>query len=181
MPRIAPLPPETADARTDATLKAVQTKLGMLPNLFTTLARAPAALSGYLQLAESLSGGRLSARQRELVAIAIAQDNACEYCLSAHAAIGRGLGLSDEDIERARHGGAREPEDDAVTEFALLVSHTRAEVTDRELETARRAGLDDGQIIEIIANVSLNVLTNYVNRVAGTEVDFPVIALSSAA
>jgi uncharacterized peroxidase-related enzyme len=153
----------------------------MLPNLFTTLAHAPAALSGYLQLAESLAGGRLSPRQRELVAIAVAQDNACEYCLSAHAAIGRGLGLSDEDIERARHGGAREPGDDAVTEFALLVSRTRAEITDRELETARRAGLDDGQFIEIIANVALNVLTNYVNRIAGTEVDFPVIALSSAA
>ena len=141
MPRILPVNPDQADAKTAATLKAIKTKLGMLPNLFTTLAHAPAALDGYLQLSESLSRGRLSARQREMIAIAVAQANACAYCLSAHAAIGQGVGLSNEDIERARHGGARDPKDEAVTELAL---------------------------------------TNYVNRVADTVVDFPVVDLSPA-
>ena len=181
MPRITPAPIDKTDTRTAATLKAAKARLGMLPNLFTTLARAPAALNGYLQLAESLAGGRLSGRQRELVAIAIAQENGCEYCLSAHAAIARGLGLEDEDIVRARHGGATDPLDDAVTEFALLVTRTRAAITDKEVEFARQSGLDDGLVIEIIANVALNVLTNYVNRVAGTDVDFPLIVLSPAA
>lgn len=181
MPRIAPIPLEHTDVKTAATLKAVSARLGMLPNLFTTLARAPAALNGYLQLAEALAGGRLSGRQRELVAIAVAQENACGYCLSAHTALGRKLGLDDDDIARARHGGATDPLDDAVIDFALLVTQTRAAITDSELDAARRAGLDDALMIEIVAQVALNVLTNYVNRVAGTEVDFPVVDLSSAA
>jgi len=181
MPRIVPVDPDHTGARTAATLKAVKAKLGMLPNLFTTLARAPVALNGYLQLSEALSQGRLTPRQREMIAIAVAQENACEYCLSAHAAIGQRLGLSDEDIERARHGGAVNGRDDAVTEFAQLVVQSRADVSDSALRTARQGGLDDELIIEIIAHIALNVLTNYLNRVAGTEVDFPVVKLSPAA
>lgn len=183
MPRILPVKPDQTDTKTKtaATLKAVKEKLGILPNLFTTLAQAPAALNGYLQLSESLSQGRLSARQRELIAIAVAQENACAYCLSAHVAIGQGVGLSDEDIERARHGGASDPQDAAVTELALRIVQSRADLSDAALAAARQAGLDDGLIIEIITNVALNVLTNYVNRIADTDVDFPVVDLSPAA
>jgi uncharacterized peroxidase-related enzyme len=173
--------PDETDAKTAATLKAVRTKLGILPNLFTTLARAPAALNGYLQLSESLSHGRLTARQREMIAIVVAQANACAYCLSAHAAIGRGVGLSDDDIERAQHGGASDPEDDAITELALWIVQSRGDLNDGDLRAAHQAGLDDGLIVEIIAHVALNVLTNYVSRAAGTDVDFPVVDLSPAA
>jgi uncharacterized peroxidase-related enzyme len=181
MPRILPINLDQTDAKTAATLKAVKGKLGILPNLFTTLAQAPAALNGYLQLSESLSQGHLSARQREMIAIAVAQENACAYCLSAHAAIGQGVGLSEEDIDRARHGGARDRMDDAVTELALRIVQSRADLSDSTLFAARQSGLDDGLIIEIIAHVALNVLTNYVNRIAGTDVDFPVVDLSPAA
>jgi uncharacterized peroxidase-related enzyme len=181
MPRIHPVQPDQTDAGTAATLEAVKAKLGTLPNLFTTLAQAPVALTGYLQLSESLGKGRLTPRQREMIAIAVAQENACEYCLSAHTAIGQGLGLKDEDIERARHGGAVDAMDDAVTELALLIVKSRGDVSDRSLANARNAGLDDGLIIEIIAHVALNVLTNYVNRIAGTVVDFTVVQLSPAA
>jgi uncharacterized peroxidase-related enzyme len=181
MPRIHPIHPEQADDKTAATLSAVRARLGMLPNLFATLARAPAAFNGYLQLSEALGRGRLTSRQREMIAIAVAQENACEYCLSAHTALGHGVGLSDEDIDRARHGGASDPKDDAATELALRIVQSRADLSDSALALARRSGLDDELIIEIVAHVALNVLTNYVNRVAGTEVDFPVVNLSPAA
>lgn len=181
MPHIHPVNPDQTDAGTAATLQAVKAKLGILPNLFTTLAQAPAALNGYLQLSQSLSQGRLSARQREMIAIAVAQENACVYCLSAHAALGKGAGLSADDIERARHGGAQSAMDNALTGLALCIVQSRADISDGTLSSARQAGLDDGLIIEIIAHVALNVLTNYVNRIAGTEVDFPVFDLSSAA
>lgn len=181
MTRIAPVAPERADIKTAATLKAVKAKLGVLPNLITTLARAPAALNGYLQFGEAVAGGKLSARQRELIAIAVAQENACEYCLSAHAAIGKGVGLSEQDIERAREGAARHALDDAITAFALKVVRSRGGVSDADLDAVRKAGADDGLVVEIVANVALNVLTNYLNRVAGTEVDFPVLPLRQAA
>jgi uncharacterized peroxidase-related enzyme len=181
MPRIQPVAPDATDPRTAARLRAVEARLGALPNLFTTLARAPAALTGYLQLADALAGGRLTPRQRELIAIAIAQENACEYCLSAHGAIGRGVGLDDADIDRARNGTAVDPIEQAVTGFALAVVRSRATIDDTTLAAARDAGLDDGLILEITAQVALNILTNYVNRIAGTEVDFPRLALTAAA
>jgi len=180
MQNIAPVEMENTDDVTTATLNAVKEKLGMLPNLFTTLAHSPVALNSYLQQTETLSKGHLSSRQREIVAIAIAQENACEYCLSAHVAIGKGVGLSDDDIGRARLGKAHDPLDDAVATFATQVVQTRAELSGDAIKAARQAGLDDGLIAEIIANISVNVMTNYMNRIAGTVVDFPVTKLLAA-
>ena len=181
MPRIAPIDPQSTNPATAETLAAVKAKLGVLPNLFTTLAHSPAALNGYLQLGETLSKGRLTSRQREMIAIAVAQENRCEYCLSAHAAIGKGAGLSGEDIDRARNGGATDALDDAITDFAVQLVRGRATVTSEQLQAIRDAGVNDGLVMEIIAHVALNVLTNYVNRVADTEVDFPRVDLLSAA
>ena len=94
MRRISPVDLDNIPAATAATLKAVKHKLGMLPNLMTTLAHSSAALNGYLQLSESLGRGRLTARQQEMIALAVGQENSCEYCVSAHAAIGKHAGLS---------------------------------------------------------------------------------------
>jgi AhpD family alkylhydroperoxidase len=158
MTQIAPLTIDTADAATAATLKAVKAKLGMVPNLLATLAHAPAALNGYLGLSETLGTGRLSATQREIVALAAGQANRCQYCLSAHTLIGKGAGLSAEAIAAARTGQAANALDDAMANY-------------------RRAGLDDGLILEVIANIALNTLTNYTNHIADTTVDFPVVAV----
>ncbi|MCB1740893.1 MAG: carboxymuconolactone decarboxylase family protein [Gammaproteobacteria bacterium] len=181
MARIPTLAIEHTDPKTAAALAGVKRKLGRLPNLFTTLAHAPAALQGYLQLFEALAGGQLSAAQRELVAITVAEANACEYCLSAHAAIGRGLGLDDTDIERARTAQAADPMDDAMLAFVAAVVRERGGVSDAELAAARAGGLDEARILEVVALIGLNLLTNYVNRVAETEVDFPRLALRDAA
>lgn len=181
MPRIKPVETQQADAKTAATLKAVQSKLGFLPNMFATMAQAPALLTGYLQLSDALSHGRLNARQREMVAIAVAQENECEYCLSAHAALGKGAGLNDRDIENARSGSALNDTDAAITLLALRIVKSRGVPSDGDLSAARAAGLDDGQIMEIVGHVALNILTNYVNRVAGTDIDFPLLKLGSAA
>lgn len=181
MPRIKPVELHQVEPEVAATLKAVKSKLGMLPNMFATMAQAPVVLTGYLQLSEALSKGRLNARQRELIAIAVAQENQCEYCLSAHAAIGKGAGLNDSDIESARQGEATNETNTAILQLALRIVRTRANLQDEDLDVARKAGLDDAQINEVVANVALNVLTNYINRVAGTEVDFPLLALDNAA
>lgn len=181
MARITPKSLEHTDATTAATLRAVESKLGALPNMFTTFAHAPAALKGYLQLSEALAGGRLGARQRELVAIAVAQENGCEYCLSAHAALGKGAGLDEPAIRQARQGEAGDPLDAAILKLVLTITRSRGGIGDGDLAAARAAGLDDGLVVEVISQVALNVMTNYLNRVAGTEVDFPRVTLSAAA
>jgi uncharacterized peroxidase-related enzyme len=181
MPRINPANPETIDSKSAGTLRAVNKKLGGLPNIFTTFAQSPAALNGYVQLAESLAGGRLSAKQRELIALTVAQENACQYCLSAHTVMGKGVGLSPDEIKQARIGNATQTMDRLITQFALKLVRSKAEISEEEFSTVVHSGLDEGLVVEIIANVALNLMTNYLNKVADTEIDFPVVDLKSAA
>lgn len=182
MPRIQPVNPDTAEPAVKATLDAVRKKFGgKLPNLISTFARSPVALGGYVALSESLSKGRLSAKQREIVALATAQVNRCEYCLSAHSLAGKHAGLTPDDLQAARRGNAQEPTDAAVAALARKVTEARGHVADADLAAARAAGLDDGLIIEVVANVVANVFTNFTNNVAKTEVDFPIVDVALAA
>jgi uncharacterized peroxidase-related enzyme len=183
MSRIAPVDPANADAAVKATLSAVKTKIGMVPNLFSTFARSPAVLNGYLALSDALGAGALTAKQREIVALAVAQANECHYCLSAHTLLGAGAGLSPEAIRKAREGKADDAIDNAVALFARRVVETRGRVSDADLAAARSAGLDDARIVEVIAGVAINVFTNYTNNVAQTDIDFPKVdvALRAAA
>lgn len=175
MPRINPLAAGDGDAATTNTLNAVKAKLGMVPNLFATFARAPAALNGYLALSDALSKGRLDARQREIIALVVAQANECQYCLSAHTALGKGAGLSDSAVLDARAAKAADALDQALATLALRIVRQRGALTDQDVVAARSAGISDELLLEVIANVALNVLTNYTNHIAATEVDFPAV------
>jgi uncharacterized peroxidase-related enzyme len=181
MPFIKPVDRQSTDKQTVKTLNAVERKLGTLPNIFTTFAHSPAALKSYLQLTETLAKGRLSARQREMLAIAVAEENTCEYCLSAHIAIGTNCGLSEQDIILARQGSAADSLDRAITRFAVQVTRSKATLNEVELNGIKRSGLDDELVVEVIANVAMNTMTNYLNRIAGTDVDFPLVKPAVAA
>lgn len=175
MPRIAVVDTTRAEAGVLATLSAVKAKIGMTPNLFATFAQAPAVLNGYVAFSDALAKGALTARQREIIALAVAQANGCEYCLAAHSLMGKGAGLSPDALRKAREGIADDAADAAVARFARRVLDMRGQVADADLAVARSAGLDDGRLLEIIANVAINVLTNYTNNVAQTVVDFPKV------
>lgn len=177
MPRINPKCAEQTDPETAPTLAAVKAKVGMVPNLHATLAAAPTALNAYLAMNDALSKGRLSARQREIVSLASAQINQCQYCLSAHTMLGGGAGLSAEAIAAARSGRADNPADNAVAALTMRLISSRGRISDEELAEAHAAGLDDGLILEVIAHVAMNALTNFTNNVAGTDIDFPVVSL----
>lgn len=172
MSRIPSLTDDQASAEAAPLLKAVQAKLGMVPNMIRTIANSPAALRGYLSLSEALGSGSFNGAERETIALAVAQANACGYCLSAHTMIGKGAGLTPDAIIAARQG-----EGSPLAQFARAVTVSRGDLKPADLEAARAAGLGDGQIIEVIAHIALNTLTNYVNRIAQTDIDFPVVAV----
>jgi len=177
LPRITPRSADQTDSETAATLAAVKAKVGKVPNLYATFAEAPPVLNAYLAANDALSKGRLPARQREIVALASAQINQCEYCLSAHTMLGQGAGLSAEAIAAARSGRAENPADNAVAVLTTQIINARGMLSDNDLADARSAGLDDGLILEVIAHVALNALTNFTNNVAETDIDFPVVSL----
>jgi uncharacterized peroxidase-related enzyme len=175
MNRIQQIDPGSATGKTKQLLDAVNAKLGIVPNLTRVLANAPAALEGYLNFSGALAGGGLSAKVREQIALAVAQGNHCDYCLSAHTFIGGKVGLAANDIVNARQAVGAADKDDAILKLALSIVVQRGEVSDAALKNARSAGLTDAEIVETTANVALNIFTNYINHIAQTVVDFPKV------
>ncbi|MCA8963269.1 MAG: carboxymuconolactone decarboxylase family protein [Planctomycetes bacterium] len=180
MSRIPTIDPAQATGKQKTLLEAVQKKLGRTPNLTRVLANAPSALEGYLQFSGALATGSLPAAVREQIALTVAEANLCEYCLAAHTAIGGMVGLDTAATQAARSASASDPKVDAILKFARSVVVNRGKVTDQDLSKARAAGVGDGEIIETTAHVALNLLTNYVNHVADTVVDFPKVEASAA-
>lgn len=162
-------------------LDAVEKMLGVVPNMFRLIGGSPAALEGYMGLNGAL-GRTLDAKTRERIALAIAQANGCDYCLSAHTYLGLNLAKIDEaEIALNRAGHSGDAKADAAVVFARKVLDTRGRVSDADIAAVRIAGFSEAQVIEIVASVAVNVLTNYVNNVAETDIDFPVVLAAQAA
>ena len=173
---------ETAPAAAQPLLEAVKKQLGMVPNLFRVVANSPAALEGYLGLNGALAKGGLDARTRERIALAIAEVDGCDYCLSAHTYLGKNLAkLDDAEITANRNGASNDPKADAAVRFAAKVARQRGHIGEEDFRAVKLAGYDDAQVIEMVMHVALNSWTNYINEVVQTEIDFPVVTARSAA
>ena len=172
---------EAAPAASRPLLEAVKQQLGIAPNLFRLVSNSPAALEGYLSLSGALAKGALPAPTRERIALAIAEINGCSYCLSAHTYLGLNVAKIDEaEIALNRAGHSADATADAAVVFARKVLEARGHVSDADLAQVRLAGHSEAQIIEIVAHVAINVLTNYLNSVADTDIDFPVVRAAEA-
>ena len=154
-------------AATRAAFGGARKKLDAVPNLFRVIGNAPAVLNGYLAFAGSSGKGAVPPALGERIAVAEAEG--CEYCLAAHSVIGAGAGLSEDDIAAAQAGAAADPRDAA----AITVLANQGRASDGDLAQVRAAGWDDAAIVEISAQVAVNVFTNTVNNVARTPIDFP--------
>ena len=181
MTRIKALEPVEASPKARELLAAVKAKIGMTPNMMKTMAQSAAVLEGYLGLSGALAAGVLSPRLREQIALAVGQTNGCQYCLSAHSAIGKMVGLEMEEIAASRRATSRDEKTAAALRFVQEVVAHKGLIDDGALRAVRTAGYSDAEIVEIVANVALNIFTNYFNHVAGTEVDFPKVDISLAA
>ncbi len=179
-----PTPASVADApeKSRPLLAAVNKQLGVVPNMFRLISTSPQALEGYLGLSASLGHGALPAATRERIALAVAEINGCDYCLSAHTYLGRTLAhLDDAEITANRSGASNDPKADAAVRFAAAVTRARGHVGEADLAAVRAAGYSDAQAIEIVQHVALNTWTNYVNEVFKTDIDFPVVQARRAA
>jgi uncharacterized peroxidase-related enzyme len=173
---------EAAPAAAQPLLQAVKKQLGLAPNLFRLVANSPAALEGYLSLSGALGRGELPAATRERIALAVAEINGCDYCLSAHTYLGRHVAkLDDADITANRHGASNEVKADAAVKFAVRVTNARGHITREDFAAVKAAGYSDAEVIEIVQHVALNTWTNYINTVGETEIDFPLVTASKAA
>jgi uncharacterized peroxidase-related enzyme len=181
MPRIQAVNHAEATGDTKVLLDGVKAAIGAVPNIFATFAQSPKVLEGYLALSKSLGGGLLNARLREQIALAIAGVNACDYCASAHTAIGKMNGLAQDELARNLAGQSEDAQVQAALTFVRKAVKDRGQVADADVQALRDAGFGDGEIVEIVAHIGVNLLTNYFNHIVGTDIDFPVVRAAANA
>lgn len=146
-------------------------------NIFRSMANSPAVLDSYLKFSGAMNSAKLDVKQREAIALAVSQANRCEYCLSAHTAIGKGAGLDEPTIKDARQGRSKDRKTQGAVTLARAIIEKRGNVNDGDVKSARDAGLDDGELAEVVATVTQTLFTNYFNHLNQTDVDFPKVAV----
>ena len=174
MQRLGTLNPDTATGKTKEMMDMIQSKYGMVPNLTRTLANSPAVLGTYLGFG-ALDQGALPPTLREQIALTVAEINDCNYCRATHTAIGKMIGLSDEQAIDSRRATAVDSKEEAALQFAKAVVEKQGWVTDTDVAKVRDAGYTDEDVTEIVAHVLKNIFTNYFNHVARVEIDFPAV------
>ncbi|WP_258724037.1 carboxymuconolactone decarboxylase family protein [Cellulomonas sp. NS3] len=171
---------ESATGTVRAQLDEIYDAFGTVPTMFRAVAQSPAALTSLWGSFGALAGGTLGAAVGEQIAVAVANRNACEYCLAAHTALGRKAGVTREELAAAQDGDSDDPRTAALLRFALTVVDLRGQVTAEDVQAVRDQGWGDEQVVEVLAHVALNLFTNYVNIALAVPVDFPVVGLRRA-
>jgi len=174
MTRINALKANEAGKSSD-TLTSVQKKIGMVPNIYASMAHSPATLNALLGFNGALAEGVLDAGLREQIALTVAGENNCDYCASAHTMMAKAAGVSAEEATNnlvAQSGDARTA---AILTFVKNVVVSRGFATDSEVADLRKAGINDEEFVEILAHIGINLFANYFNTIVQTEIDFPLV------
>ena len=180
MQKISALPLDTDNAAVAGLFEAIRGKMGGVPNILRTMAQSPAALEAYLGFSGAIGNGRFTDAQRELAALAAAGENSCDYCASAHSALGKMAGIAQADMDLVLAGGELAGPDGAIVKLTRKIVDHRGVLGDGDIEAFYDAGFDQGYLVELIALTALNIFTNYFNHIAATEIDFPVVSTRAA-
>ena len=181
MSRITTVTDDIAHNEQKELFAAIKAKLGMVPNFLRVFANSPDALKAFLGLHHIAESGALSPATRERIAVALAQKNECQYCLSAHTAIGRKAGLNSEEIDNNRTGESQDAKAAVAIKFARSLVEHMGEITTAELQAMRDAGFSEAEIVEVITHTGMNVLTNILAKASRVVIDFPQVELACAA
>lgn len=175
MSTLPPIDADTADPEAAAALSRAREAFGgATPNLTRVMANSPAALHGYLGFSGALDDGVLEPGVRERIALLVAEQNSCSYCLSAHTYLAQQvLRVPDDEIAAARRGESSNPRTRAMLQLASAVNLGRGDVDDDVFDAVRAAAVTDGEIAEVVAHVAANAFTNYFAKAARVAIDFP--------
>ena len=133
MSRLAAIQPQAATGKAKELLDAVQAKLKITPNMTKVMANSPAVLEAYLSFSGALANGALDAKLREEIALEVSEQNSCQYCVSAHTAIGKLTGLTDSEIDQAREARSGSARNAAALQFARELVVKKGRATDADV------------------------------------------------
>ncbi|MBQ4836690.1 carboxymuconolactone decarboxylase family protein [Pseudoalteromonas luteoviolacea] len=175
MTRIKPIDPNIAEGETKEVLALAQKQFGGIPNAFKTLASSHVVLEAFLGMSSPLARGSLTPALREQIALAVAGKNNCDYCASAHTAIGEMAGLSTKEMALNLKGKSQESTTQCILEFVNHILESRGQVYDIEFIKLKELKLTDAEISEIVAHTAMNIFTTYYHMIAKTEIDYPLV------
>ena len=173
MSRLNVLAPAAATGETKVIYDELTKRMGKVINIFQAMGNSSAALNAYLSMAGALAQGELTPEDREVIYLAVSEDNGCHYCVSAHTMIAERAGMSVTEILAARRFQTPDAKRQALLQFVRRVIDTKGHVSDAELAAVRVAGYTDGQIAESVAYIGLATYSNLFNHVHQTDLDFP--------
>ncbi|WP_337002002.1 MULTISPECIES: carboxymuconolactone decarboxylase family protein [unclassified Microbacterium] len=180
MPNVPLIDRDNTTGNVKDQLDQIAATFGGVPAMFRAVANSPAALTSMWGAFGAFGGGALGPALGEQIAVAVADRNACGYCLAAHTALGTKAGLSRDALAAAQTGESDDPRTAALLGFALKLVDERGQVSSADVDAVRAHGWTDEEIVETIAQVALNLFTNYVNIALDVPIDFPSVALRRA-
>lgn len=180
MQRINQIDPSNISTETSELLSGVKANMGMVPNIIATMANSNSLLNGYLAMSGALGSGSLSRELTEQIALAVAGANQCDYCASAHSALGSMAGLDASEMTDNLSGNSSDPKTKLVLDFVNEIVRMKGHVSNTSLALISSNGFSDQEILEIFGHTMLNIFTNYFNHLVGTEIDFPVVNTQDA-
>lgn len=181
MKKLKALNPDQVNETTQEVFAAIEQKVGMLPNLYATMANSPNLLQGFLAFEAILKEGDFSSKENEAIALAVSQENNCNYCLSAHSTIGKMVGYTDEEVIDIRKGTTSDSKLNALLTLTRELTEKRGKASNEAIEAFLSAGYTHKAFAELIGMVAIRSITNYIFSNGDFEIDFPrAIELSEA-
>lgn len=167
---------EEVNPENQAIFENLKKSLGMVPNLYATMAHSNTALSNYLNFQNGKTS--FSNKEKEVINLVVSQYNSCNYCLSAHTAIGKMNGFTDDEIMAIRANSISfNDKYKALANFALSIASTKGNPDQNALNAFFEAGYDKGNLVDLIIAIADKIVMNYLHNVTQVPIDFPQASL----
>ncbi len=173
MKKLSALSKENAPEQSRQIFVGIEKAVGMLPNIYAVIGNSPNALGSYLTFSDAQKHGSFNAKEREAVFLAVSEENGCNYCLSAHTAIAKMNGFSEEDTLQLRAGTYNDRKLSVLTNLAKSIIVNRGKAEAELVDAFYQAGYDEKALVDLVALVVDKTFTNYIGRLAKPEIDFP--------
>lgn len=174
MKNLEALTREQVGSESQKLFDGLSARIGRVPNIYATLANSDVALKANLTFGDLLKSGTFNGKEVETIALSISVENECQYCLAAHSMVGKMMGFTEEEVSSIIEGNILDVKLKILSELTKEITATRGNPKQTSIDNFYSAGFTKSSLVELIGLIALNTFNNYLNHIAGTEIDFPL-------
>ena len=151
----------------------LKSQIGMVPNIYAYLGNSANGLSSYLSFDGAIGKGSFTNKEKEAIKLAASEVNGCIYCLSAHTAIAKMNGFSEDETIALRSGTISDTRLNALVNLTKEITQNRGKASSEAIERFFNAGYNEQAIADLILIIGSISVTNYLHNLTEIPVDFP--------